>query len=113
MDNSHLQSVLDSLDEGVLTLNDDGVVIGINRAACAILGVERQEALDRGCPCLLGDEVCDEDSSLRRSIAERRPIRHLELEIITETGDRRILHIRTTVLPRQRAPAGGWTRRVP
>ena len=108
LDNDRLQSVLDSLDEGVLTLDDDGVVIGINRAACEILDVQRREALDRGCPCLLGDEVCDEDSSLRRSIADRRPIRHLEIEIVTEAGHRRVLHVRTTVLRGgEREPEGG------
>ncbi|MBU0705565.1 MAG: PAS domain-containing protein, partial [Chloroflexi bacterium] len=105
---SLVQAVLDSLDEGVLTLDDDGQVIGINRAACEILEVRARDAIRLGCPCLLGAEACAPESALRQSIISRRPIRDLEIEIQTQSGQRRTLNLRTAVLRegRQRARGG-------
>lgn len=94
---SQVEAILDSLDEGVLTLDDDGQVIGINRAACEILEVRARDALRLGCPCLLGDDVCAPESTLRQSITSRRPIHDLEVEIQTQSGQRKTLNLRTTV----------------
>lgn len=104
-DAATFESVLDSLEEGVLTLRDDGQVIGINRAACEILEVDKQVALERGCLFLMGDEVCSQGSVVRESIAERRPIRDLEAEIETSSGRRKVVNVRTRVL-RDDAGAG-------
>ena len=90
------RAILDSLDEGVITLDDAGTVIWVNRAACEILEVERDEAIRRGCPCLLGDDLCDPASALRRSIADGRPLCGIELDFRTESGHRKVLSIRTS-----------------
>jgi len=92
-----VEAILDSLDEGVLTLDDDGTVVGINRAACEILETNAREALQLGCPCLLGDDPCAPESMLRQSIANRRPVHGLEVEIQTTSGHRKVLNLRTTV----------------
>ena len=39
-----LEAILDSLVEGIVTLDCEGRIIGINRAACQILEVEKDEA---------------------------------------------------------------------
>ena len=98
------EAILDSLDEGVLTLADDGTVIGINRAACEMLEVDKAEALHRGCTCMLGEETCSQSSLVRQAIAERRPINSLEVHVATHSGKAKVLNLRTNVL---RGEAGG------
>lgn len=102
------QQIFDSLLDGIITLDDDGRVININRAACQILEVERDQAVLAGCPCLLGDELCDAGSQLRDSIRNRHPIEHIEAEVRTTTGGRKILGLRTAVLrDDHQRPCGG------
>jgi len=104
----NLQAVLDSLNEGILTLDDEGNVADINRAACEILEIDRLEALRRNCPCLLGDEACGTGSLLIQSIAQRRPIRDYEVRIATVGGRQKTIRLRTTVLRDGRdRPRGG------
>ena len=92
------EAILDSLDEGVLTLTDEGTVIGINRAACGMLEVEKAEALHRGCLTLLGEEFCSQSSRVRQSIVERQPVQGLLAEIRTASGQTKTLSVRTRVL---------------
>ena len=54
LDGGEFEAVLDSVDEGIVTLDDHGNVIGINTAACQLLEISKAEALKHGCPCLLG-----------------------------------------------------------
>lgn len=102
-----LQAILDSLSEGILTLDDGGKVIDLNRAACEILEIEKSEAVDVGCPCLLGDELCAQESELRKSIRERRPIRDYEVNLTMPSGTRKVVMLTTDVLRDRRGRARG------
>lgn len=103
-----LQAILDSLSEGIVTLDDEGTVIDINRAACEILEIMKDEALREGCPCILGDDLCAPGSELRNSIQERRSIREYEVSISTPSGKRKTIALRTEVLREDnRYPRGG------
>ncbi|MBN1343060.1 MAG: sigma 54-interacting transcriptional regulator [Phycisphaerae bacterium] len=93
-----LQAILDSLTEGLVTIDDTGRVVGINRAACEILEVEPDQAIQAGCPCILGKETCASGSVLRTSIRERRPVKEFEVEIEMPSGRRKVLSMDTAVL---------------
>lgn len=93
-----LQAILDSLSEGIVTLDDEGTVIGVNSAACDILEISKEEAVQAGCPSLLGDDLCAPGSELRTSIRHRHPIREYEVEITTLAGKRKTIALRTEVL---------------
>lgn len=93
-----LQAILDSLTEGIVTIDDAGRVVGINRAACEILEVEPEEAIQGGCPCILGEETCASGSVLQTSIRQRRPIQEYEVEIKTPSGRHKVLSMNTAVL---------------
>lgn len=101
------EAILDSLVEGILTLNDDGEVIGINRAACEILETSKRDAIRLGCPCLLGHDVCAPGSLLRESIARRRLIHDYQVELETESGRRKVLSLSTAVFRSGRKRARG------
>jgi transcriptional regulator with PAS, ATPase and Fis domain len=53
-----LEAVLDTLAEGVVALDTQGRVVGINHTACDILGVQRQEVLRMDCRGLFGAGFC-------------------------------------------------------
>ena len=92
-----LQAILDSLTEGIVTLDDEGTVIDVNRAGCEILEIQKEEVIQAGCPCLLGDQLCEPGSVLRNSIRNRQTIQNYEVEIETPSGQRKAIVLRTAV----------------
>ncbi len=98
MTKEDLQVILDSLTEGIVIIDDAGCVVGINRAACEILEVEPGQAVQAGCPCILGEEICASGSVLRTSIRERRAIKNFETQIEVPSGRRKVLSMDTAVL---------------
>src|SRR5262249_39569777 len=42
-----VETVIESIEDGLVVLNREGVIVHVNDVACAILGCERDEALDR------------------------------------------------------------------
>ena len=93
-----LQDILDSLPDGILTLDDSGRIIGINRAACKMLGVNRKKALLKGCTCVLGKKLCGPNSALLNSIRDRKKVKDYETQVVDSAGQRRVLMLSGTVL---------------
>lgn len=94
-----LEAILDGLVEGIVTLDDTGAIIGINRAACEILETEKPEALDTKCCDLLGRQLCQSASGIRESIRSGQPIRDIQIPVQTNSGNRKVLQFQTTTLP--------------
>lgn len=102
-----LEAILDGLVEGIVTLDDTGAIMGINRAACEILETEKPEALDTRCCDLLGRQLCQSAAGIRESIQTGQPIRDVQIPVQTNSGNRKVLQFQTTVLPpRQGRPRG-------
>ncbi len=93
-----LQEILDSLPEGILTIDDGGRIIGINRSACETLGVSREKALQKGCTCVLGEKLCGPDSILLDSIRKRQLLQSYETHVLDPSGKRRVLSLTGTIL---------------
>ncbi|MCK4341830.1 MAG: sigma 54-interacting transcriptional regulator [Phycisphaerae bacterium] len=107
LDGGDFEAVLDSLDEGIVTLDDHGNVIGINRAACELLDISKAEALKHGCPCLLGEEICAPGSRLRESISKRQPIRFDEVNLEMNAEHRKVFTMRSVVFRAGERRTGG------
>ena len=93
-----LQDILDSLPDGILTLDESGRIIGINRAACKMLGVSRKKALLKGCTCVLGKKLCGPNSALLNSIRDKKKVTDYETQVVDSNGQRRVLLLSGTVL---------------
>ncbi|MBN2476538.1 MAG: sigma 54-interacting transcriptional regulator [Pirellulales bacterium] len=100
-----LEAILDSLVEGIVTLDDRRQVIGINRAACEILEVAREDALQADCHGLLGEQFCAAASAIRDSLQRGEPVRNVLSNMETPAGQERVLSFNTSVLrdPQDRA----------
>ncbi|MFZ5832141.1 MAG: sigma-54 interaction domain-containing protein [Planctomycetota bacterium] len=103
----HLQAILDSLAEGIVTLDPARQVIGINRAACEILGVDRPEALGSDCAGLFGEHFCAQAARIRQSLAAQKPVENVLAKLQTADGRPRVLNFRTSMLHDDRQQVQG------
>jgi PAS domain S-box-containing protein len=80
--------ILDSINEGVFTVDLKWRVTSFNRAAERITGVSRQEAMGRPCSEVLRADVCEQACALRRTLSSGRPIVNATAHIVNHLGQR-------------------------
>lgn len=98
-DSSQLQSViLDSINEGVFTVDLDWRITAFNQAAEQITGVERQEALGKPCCEVFRASICENACVLRRTLTTGKPIVNATAHIINHAGQRVPIRISTALL---------------
>ena len=86
LDERYFPLVLDVVDQGVFTVDPDGIITSLNRAAEAITGYRESDVLGLRCSEVLRTNLCDTVCPLRRSIASRSRIRNREVRIRTKDG---------------------------
>lgn len=101
VDVSILQSgdpILDSINEGVFTVDSGWRITAFNRAAERITGVRRQQALGRRCPDVFRASICENACALRRTLSTGKPIQSAAGSIINAAGERIPIRISTALL---------------
>ena len=78
--------ILDSLSEGVFTVDPDWHITTFNKAAEAITGVPRAEALGRHCWEVFRASICEQGCALRQSLSEDAPAPRRSAFIIRHDG---------------------------
>ena len=89
--------ILDSITEGVFTVDADWRITSFNRAAEEITGIQRQEAIGTSCRDILRADVCETDCALRRTIETGKPIINKPVRIIDVTGKQKAISISTAL----------------
>ncbi|MDD3268519.1 MAG: sigma 54-interacting transcriptional regulator [Syntrophomonadaceae bacterium] len=102
--NSNHELILDSINEGVFTVNLDWRITSFNAAAQRITGVPREQALGRLCHEVFRASVCETNCSLKQTFASRKPIINSTAHIIDQKGRRVPIRLSTAIL---RDEAGG------
>ncbi len=90
--------ILDSITEGVFTVNLDWRITSFNRAAEEITGIPRAKALGRHCSDILRADVCETACALRETMKTGRPIINRAVHIIHVSGNRKAISISTALL---------------
>lgn len=80
------ETILDSINEGVFTVDLDWRITSFNRAAEQITGVQRQEALGRKCYEVFRADLCENACPLKKSYAAGRPVLKSSGHIISNRG---------------------------
>jgi len=93
-----IEAILDSLVEGIVTLDDERTIIGINRAACEILEVEKGQAVEANCCELMGKQLCESAAAVRDSIREGKPLSDFQAQVQTRSGRKKVLVFQTNTL---------------
>ena len=94
-------TILDSIADGVFTVDDQWRITSFNRAAERITGVKRGDALGRPCCEVFRASICETACALRRTLATGRPIVNKAVYILDVRGNRVPISISTAVFKDQ------------
>jgi PAS domain S-box-containing protein len=87
--------VLDSINDGVFTVDRQWCITSFNRAAEQITGVKRRQALGRPCCEVFRASICETACALRHTLATGRPIVNKAVYILDARGNRIPISIST------------------
>jgi PAS domain S-box-containing protein len=90
--------ILDSINEGVFTVDHDWRISAFNRAAERITGVRKQDALGRQCCDVFRASICEGSCALRRTLSSGKPVVGATANIIDASGKRIPIRISTALL---------------
>jgi PAS domain S-box-containing protein len=90
--------ILDSINEGVFTVDPDWRITTFNRAAERITGVQRQDAIGRHCCDVFRASICERACALKGTLATGKPIVNATAHITSAAGERIPVRISTAML---------------
>jgi PAS domain S-box-containing protein len=91
-------AILESISDGVFTVDLDWRITSFNRAAEEITGISRRDAVGRFCSEVFRSNMCETDCALRKTLKNGKPIIGRSGYIIDEEGDRIPISLSTAVL---------------
>ena len=92
------ESILESISDGVFTVDPDWRVTSFNRAAEEITGIPRREALGRLCSEVFKSSMCEVECALKRTRKSGKPVINKSGYIIDANGNRIPISVSTAVL---------------
>lgn len=90
--------ILDSIADGVFTVDHQWRIMSFNRAAEQITGVARAEAIGQHCRDVLKAEVCEKSCCLQKTMTTGEPIANKTVYIVNAKGQRLPISISTALL---------------
>ncbi|MDP2838984.1 MAG: PAS domain-containing protein, partial [Syntrophales bacterium] len=90
--------ILDSIADGVFTVDDNWRITSFNRAAEQITGVRREDAIGQRCKDVLKADVCEKGCILRKTIQSGKSIVNRTVHIVDAEGRRLPISISTALL---------------
>ncbi|MGM0670318.1 MAG: sigma-54 interaction domain-containing protein [Gemmatimonadota bacterium] len=91
------EAVLRSISDGVFTVDTRGRITCFNRAAEAITGYTREEALGEPCHTIFRSNICKEACALRYTLETGQPIVDLAVSVLSREGKEIPLSISTAL----------------
>jgi len=92
------EAILESISDGVFTVDLNWRISSFNRAAETITGVPRAEAIGRRCAEVFRSNMCGEDCALQQTLRTGQPVIGRTGYIIDAAGNRVPISISTAVL---------------
>ncbi|MGA1840552.1 MAG: sigma-54 interaction domain-containing protein [bacterium] len=90
--------ILDSVADGVFTVDLNWRITSFNRASEDITGVPREEAIGRPCCEVFRADICETACALKRTMKTGRPIVNEPISIIRPDGDQVPISVSTALL---------------
>jgi len=90
--------ILDSIADGVFTVDSDWKITSFNRAAERITGIKKEEAIGRHCWEVFKASICEKICSLRQTIETGSPIVNQPIYVVNSEGERIPVSISTAIL---------------
>ena len=76
------QSILNSITDGVLTVDRDMIITSFNRAAEKITQVRQVEAIGRHCFEVMRAEVCESGCPIQKTFKTGKPCKNIPVFIV-------------------------------
>ncbi len=95
---SQTRIILDSIADGVFTVDTDWKITSFNRAAEKITGVKKEDAIGRYCWEVFKASICEKECSLKSTIKTKKAIINQHIFIVNSKGDRVPVSISTAIL---------------
>jgi PAS domain S-box-containing protein len=93
-----LNIILDSITEGVFTINKERVITSFNQAAESITGFSREEAIGKKCFEVFQADICQESCALARTLKTGKNVVDLPVNILDAGGRVIPISVTTAVL---------------
>ena len=90
--------ILDSINEGVFTVDLDWRISSFNQAAERITGVSRKNAVGHPCYEVFRANICEDSCALKNTMTTGKPMVNATAHIVTEDGNRVPIRISTALL---------------
>jgi len=90
--------ILESISDGVFTVDHNWHIMSFNRAAEEITGISRAEAIDRPCWDVFRSNMCEGDCALRRTMKEKKSFVSSSTYIINSHKKRIPITVSTSLL---------------
>ncbi len=87
--------ILDSINDGVFTVDQNWRITSFNRAAERITGVKRKEAIGKPCCEVFRASICETACALRKTLTTGRPVVNQAIYILDAKGNRLPISVST------------------
>ena len=86
------ESILESISDGVFTINSHWLITFFNQAAEKITGIPRRLALGKPCYEIFRSNMCNNNCALRQTMSTGTPLINLPAYILDGSVEREILY---------------------
>jgi PAS domain S-box-containing protein len=95
---THTDIILDSINEGVFTVDENMVITYFNKAAEKITGLPREQAIGQYCFEVLRSNICEKSCALKCSLETGKDVVDKRVNILREDGKEFFVSISTSPL---------------
>lgn len=93
-----LQAILNSIADGVFTINKEWKITSFNNSAEKITGIKEKHAIGKKCFEIFRSDICQKECPLQKTLRDGKTISNFELEIRTKNRGRIPISISTALL---------------
>ena len=97
-ENARLISILNSITDGVLTVDNEWRITSFNPAAERITGHKAENVMGKQCYEVMKSETCKTNCPLRKTMATKIPVYDYEIEIVSAHGETIPISVNTALL---------------
>jgi PAS domain S-box-containing protein len=94
----HYRTILDSIADGVFTVDMNWIITSFNKAAETITGISKKEAIGKRCSKVFRADVCENGCILRHTIKTKKPVVNMPVHIIRADKKSIPISVNTTLL---------------
>ena len=98
----YINTILDSIADGVFTVDSEWKITSFNSAAERITGVSRDEAVGQYCCDIFRANICQSNCTLRKTLRTGKEIINQRIDILNSAGEKIPISISTAILKNEK-----------